>query len=113
MTTSQAQPLNVLQGSSKRIELFADRVVITPTDFLTQIGRGFFGKSEIIPLNHVKEVHFYEPRALNGLMRFILRGENHTLCDVVFNRHNLQPAQALRCALEGFISRRDVGHSSL
>lgn len=113
MATSQAQPLKVLQGSSKRIELFADRVVITPTDFLTQIGRGLFGKSEIIPLNHIKEVHFYEPRALNGLMRFIMRSEDHLLCDVVFNRHNLQAAQTLRKTLEDVISGREVAHITL
>lgn len=108
MAEQQEQPIKVLEGISKRVELYPDCLMLIPNNVFAQLGLRFFGECEAIPIHDIQEIHFNEPRRISGLMRLIIMRPNHSHCDIIFNSRNLKAAQELRAAVEQLISERET-----
>ena len=111
---SNKQPLIILEGVRKRLEIYDDRVVIRRTDALATLMPVGFGGQTMVYLNQIARADLYEPEPLRldecddtGLQLVITR-RDHTTLSLTLNREERQAAQDIRA----YIAARSAGAPS-
>ncbi len=104
-TKHETQPLKVLAGLNSRLELYADRVEISRTDFFGKLLPDWIGAGQNVPLTDLKGVYLTESRGADSpwMLLVLITHKGHRIL-MAFQRHDYKLAHEIKALIDAQIS---------
>ena len=101
-----AEPLKILNGIGKRLEIHDDRVVIKRTDMLGTLLPNAFSEAETVTFDQISHVNLHEPEHLRldecrgDCLQLIVTRRDHSTLSLTLNQQQYAEAKAFRADIE-------------
>lgn len=108
---SSEQPIKVLVGIGKRLEVYPDRVEIKRSDVLASVMPTGFGDSDIAFFDQISRVDLQEPEVLRldecegNCVKLIITRADHTTLSITVTPKERQTAYAVRAHIQAHLSK--------